>query len=143
MQSWKVISESDILSVLSVLTREGQDSSWQIPTGDVGSAFERVFERSRLFEVLNDVAFRVEGPDDDGSRGQNREREPEPEAGELRGGQAAVAAEGDDRVTQRRTPFRLGRRLDADEGKLALLETQLAKAKRAAPSRSSRKRRRP
>lgn len=132
--SLKVLSESDILAVMSVLTREGEESSFLL--NDV----VRVFERSRLFEVLNDVAFRVE---DDGSRSQNREREPEPEAGELRGGQAAVAAEGDDRVTQRRTPFRLGRRLDADEGKLALLETQLAKAKRAAPSRSSRKRRRP
>lgn len=133
--SLKVLSESDILAVMSVLTREGEESSFLL--NDV----VRVFERSRLFEVLNDVAFRVE---DDGSRSQNREREPEPEAGELRGREAAMAAESDDRDVVGRAPFRLGRRLDRVES--AKLEVQVAQAAakqaRASSSRSSRSRRR-
>lgn len=100
----KVLSDADILSCMSVLTREGGESSFLLE-GHV-----RVFERSRLFEVLNDVAFRVEvagaaepPPEQaDGSRSQNREREPEPEAGELRGREAALAAEDDDGESWRR-----------------------------------------
>lgn len=103
--SLKVVAERDILSVMSVLTREAGESSFLIDSG------VRVYERSRLFEVLNDVAFRVEddpaperGPEQDDGRGsEDREREPQSEAGQLRGGKAAVAAEGDDRVPRGRT----------------------------------------
>lgn len=135
--SVKVIAESDVLSCMSVLTREGEDSSFLLSDG------VRVFERSRFMEVLNDISFRVdEHPDGgredtfDGRGSENRQREPEPR----RGPQAEVAAEADDRVLRRRKTG-LGRRLDADEGKLAIAQAELAKAKSAASSRSSRKRR--
>lgn len=137
--SEKVIAERDILSVLSLLTRERGATSWIDKFG------ERVYERSRLFEVLNDTAFRVddeEVPDiADGSGRQDREQESEPEARELRGRQAAVAPGHDDGVVVGRK-IGLGRRLDADEGKLKIAQTALAQAKRKAESRSSRSGRR-
>lgn len=136
--SLKVLSESDILRVLSVLTREGRGSTLQIQLGGIDSGFETVYERDRLFEVLNDVAFNVN--DDDGSRGQNREQEPQPEGRDLRGGETAMAARYDDGVRGRR-PVGLGRRLGASEGKLKIAQAALAKAERTAQSRSSRKRR--
>lgn len=106
--SLKVLSDSDIFSVLSVLTREGRDSSFLLEGG------VRVFERSRLFEVLNDVAFKVEddpaperGPEQShGSRSTHREQEPEPEGRDLRGREAVVAAGDDDGDAVRRQAVR-------------------------------------